>query len=164
MNKIYFACVFILIIACSGPSFIPKRMGQLSVGMTKSDVLKIMERAPNQFKADSTAEYLIYETHWGDYFVRFVDGKVNAYGKTGDFGSPKDPPFFFKYGVTAPLLGPPKQDAYGPRINSDATGRPFQYRTNFDNKPVFGPVVPNGYGLGVHMDQYGRPVHTTPWP
>jgi len=66
--------------------------------------------------------------------------------------------------VTAPLLGPPHQDAYGPGIYSDATGRPFQYRTNFDNQPVLGPVVPNGYGLGVHMDQFGRPVHAAPWP
>jgi len=83
MKKIYFVCVFILLTSCA--SIIPNRMGQLSVGMTKSDAMKIMKRTPDQFRADSTAEYLIYETHWGDYYVRFVDGKVNGYGKIGDF-------------------------------------------------------------------------------
>lgn len=96
MQKIFLTCCILMnITACAsmGPSFVPQRMGQLSVGMTKSDVLKIMEVSPTQFKAHLNTEYLIFETHWGDYFVRFVDGKVNAYGKVGDFDSTKDPAF-----------------------------------------------------------------------
>jgi hypothetical protein len=88
-------CSLIFIIACvHGPSFVPQRMGQLSVGMTKSDALKIMDVSPTAFRANLNKEYLIYETHWGDYFIRFTDGKVNAFGKLGDFGSPKDPGWF----------------------------------------------------------------------
>ena len=50
-------------------------------------------------------------------------------------------------------------NAYGPSINSDATGRPYTYRdpsggTNLAPQRV----QPNAYGLGIGKDQYGRPV------
>lgn len=57
--------------------------------MTKTDVLKIMVVPASQFKAHLNTEYLIYD----HYFVRLLDGKVNAYGKIGDFDSTKDPAF-----------------------------------------------------------------------
>lgn len=58
-------------------------------------------------------------------------------------------------------LAPIRPNAYGPGINSDATGRPFQWQPQ--GLPPTGPdptlkVKPNAYGLGVHADQYGRIV------
>lgn len=61
----------------------------------------------------------------------------------------------------AGLLGPARRDAYGPGLNSDATGRPFEWRTR-DGETVRGGVRPNAYGLGVGMDAYGRPVYAEP--
>ena len=55
---------------------------------------------------------------------------------------------------------PYRPNAYGPGINSDATGRPFVWQPS----PGYGPadplssVTPNAYGPGNGMDQYGRPV------
>ncbi len=58
-------------------------------------------------------------------------------------------------------LEPIRPNAYGPGINADATGRPFQWQPG--GQPQTGPdptlrVTPNQYGLGVHADQYGRIV------
>lgn len=59
------------------------------------------------------------------------------------------------------LLGPATENAYGPDLHSDATGRPFRYRTD-DGEASSGTVKENGYGPGVHVDQYGRPVYAVP--
>lgn len=60
---------------------------------------------------------------------------------------------------------PSKQDAYGPGINSDATGKPFTWQTNDGQTvPPGGQVKPDGYGLGVGQDQFGRPVKPKTWP
>lgn len=58
------------------------------------------------------------------------------------------------------FLGPYHPNAYGPGINSDATGRPFvwQPQSGFGSAGPVGNVVPNAYGPGIGMDQYGRPV------
>jgi len=59
------------------------------------------------------------------------------------------------------FLGPYTPNAYGPGINSDATGRPFIWQPETAGPKVFDPflqVQPNAYGPGVGMDQYGRPV------
>jgi len=53
------------------------------------------------------------------------------------------------------------QNAYGPDIHSDATGRPYRNETQ-DGETVHGPVQQDAYGPGVHMDQYGRPVNSVP--
>jgi hypothetical protein len=61
---------------------------------------------------------------------------------------------------TRGFLGPYTPNAYGPGVNSDATGRPFVWQPS----PGFGPadpfsnVTPNVYGPGIGMDQFGRPV------
>lgn len=59
------------------------------------------------------------------------------------------------------LLGPAKPNAYGPGLHSDATGRPFEWRTQ-EGETVREDVRPNAYGPGIGMDVYGRPVHATP--
>ena len=60
---------------------------------------------------------------------------------------------------------PYHNDAYGPGVNADSTGRPFQWKTrDGQTVPPGSKVEPNGYGLGVGKDEYGRPVKTEPWP
>jgi len=69
-------------------------------------------------------------------------------------------------------LNPPPQgritpDAYGPGINSDATGRPFRWKPqggHREHRDPFLDVKPNVYGPGTGEDQYGRPVEAEPWP
>jgi hypothetical protein len=62
------------------------------------------------------------------------------------------------------LLKPYKQNAYGPGVNSDATGRPFKWQTQ-DGKDVAPntKVKPDAYGPDVGMDEYGRPVKARRW-
>jgi|CXWL01.1.fsa_nt_gi hypothetical protein len=55
------------------------------------------------------------------------------------------------------LLGPITPNAYGPGLNSDATGRPFLWQPDFGG-PAMGPITPNAYGPGIGMDGTGRPV------
>lgn len=67
----------------------------------------------------------------------------------------------FLLGPSSTYLGPIKQDAYGPGINADATGRPFQWQPHGTDQTSPDPtlrVTPNAYGLGVHTDPYGRIV------
>ena len=59
------------------------------------------------------------------------------------------------------LLGPGRADVYGPGLHSDATGRPFTWRTD-NGQVAFGRIKENAYGLGVGMDQFGRPVRAKP--
>lgn len=57
-------------------------------------------------------------------------------------------------------LAPIRPNAYGPGINADASGRPFQWQPEgapSSPDPTL-RVTPNKYGLGVHADQYGRIV------
>lgn len=61
------------------------------------------------------------------------------------------------------LMKPYTHNAYGLGSHSDATGRPFEYRTEQgESAPGFIEVKPDAYGLGVHMDQFGRPVRAYP--
>ncbi len=53
--------------------------------------------SPDSVAASSGAEYLIYisrgagNEYGREYFVRIINGHVEAYGKNGDFNSTKDP-------------------------------------------------------------------------
>jgi hypothetical protein len=60
--------------------------------------------------------------------------------------------------LTPPFLGPYRPNAYGPGINSDATGRPFVWQTDQGPIEPFAKVRPDVFGPGIGMDQYGRPV------
>lgn len=74
-----------------------ERMNQLSVGMTKAQVIDAIG-SPRSSSAQGGVEYLnyVFTEQYGiarpqDYFVRLIDGKVESYGKKGDFNSTKDP-------------------------------------------------------------------------
>ena len=90
--------VILFLYGCAGT---PK-MNRLSVGMTKAEVISVMDREPDSTSAQGGVEYLTYllwRDFWdrrpGDYsdrfFVRLINGKVESYGKAGDFDSTKVP-------------------------------------------------------------------------
>ncbi len=55
------------------------------------------------------------------------------------------------------------QNAYGPGIHSDATGRPYTWQPTLGHTGgVLGPVKPNAYGPGIGMDATGKPVQAVP--
>lgn len=95
MNKVPIVAISVVLIGCSGS---PK-MNQLSLNMTKSEVIKIMGQPDSTAAKDNVEymEYMLWRGFWdrrpGDYsdpyFVRIVNGKVDAYGKRGDFDSTK---------------------------------------------------------------------------
>ena len=60
------------------------------------------------------------------------------------------------------FLEPYQPNAYGPGINSDATGRPFIWQPEPGQGPAdsLSNVTPDAYGPGIGMDQYGRPVQS----
>jgi hypothetical protein len=70
---------------------------KVSMGMTKPEVVQALGR-PDTMSANGRTEYLFWQAGRGrisgyrmggyddsDYFVRLVDGRVDAYGKKGDF-------------------------------------------------------------------------------
>ena len=75
-----------------------QKMNKLNLGMTKAEVIKVMGN-PTSISAKGNTEYLNYrlkETtdmyEWGTmYFIRIIDGKVDSYGRLGDFDSTKVP-------------------------------------------------------------------------
>ena len=75
--------------ACAG-SF--QSMNNLKLGMTKQDVVQTIG-TPDITSASGHVEYLKYRKNAGvfytnEYYVRLLDGKVDAYGQKGDFNLP----------------------------------------------------------------------------
>lgn len=76
------------------------KMNEVSVGMTKHQVIENMG-PPTSTSAQGSIEYLtyaLYDTaearrfgYFTPYFVRLIDGKVESYGRRGDFDSTKTP-------------------------------------------------------------------------
>lgn len=71
------------------------RMNNLSVGMSKADVIATMGN-PSDTSSQGRTEYLRYHllqpgVGMGEYLVRLVDGAVDAYGRAGDLDLTKDP-------------------------------------------------------------------------
>src|SRR5665213_367646 len=74
------------------------QMNRLSLGMTKQQVIDVMG-TPHSVAAHENTEYLNYfltedetKAYYGTttpYFVRLINGKVDAYGRRGDFDSSK---------------------------------------------------------------------------
>jgi len=99
MHRFFILTIFA--VALSACAATPK-MNRLSIGMTKAEVVAVMEREPDSTSARSGVEYLTYNLwrdFWdrrpGDYsdrfFVRLISGKVESYGRIGDFDSTKVP-------------------------------------------------------------------------
>jgi outer membrane protein assembly factor BamE (lipoprotein component of BamABCDE complex) len=73
-------------------------MNYISIGMTKQQAVELLG-PPMSTSAKNNVEYLRYRMKEdGDkpgarqeYFVRIIDGKVESYGRMGDFDSAKVP-------------------------------------------------------------------------
>jgi len=92
IKKIFIVFCFLgLIYACGANRSDAQRMGQLSLGMTKKEALTVMQHNPDRFSAIANTEYLFYREGMSEYFIRLIDGKVEAYGRVGDFGTTKNP-------------------------------------------------------------------------
>jgi len=77
------------LVACAG-SF--QRMNHLKLGMTKQEVIQTVG-SPDITSASGHVEYLKYRSNSGmfytdEYYVRLLDGKVDAFGQQGDFNLP----------------------------------------------------------------------------
>jgi outer membrane protein assembly factor BamE (lipoprotein component of BamABCDE complex) len=76
------------------------KINAVSIGMTKDEVLKVMGD-PVSISAKGNIEYLNYKLSETDddafmgwttsYFVRIINGKVDSYGRSGDFDSTNKP-------------------------------------------------------------------------
>lgn len=92
MRKALIALIFLCGCATSG------RIARLNLGMNKSEVISALGK-PVSISAKDNTEYLNYrfsetnhDANWGiasPYFVRLIDGKVDSFGRTGDFDSTK---------------------------------------------------------------------------
>jgi len=87
----------ILFLSCSATS---NKISGVQLGMTKDDVIRVMGK-PTSVSAQGGKEYLNYALSETDYdaaygrttpyYVRLINGKVESYGRTGDFDSTKTP-------------------------------------------------------------------------
>lgn len=86
--------ILALMVSASGCA--SNQMNRVSLGMTKPEVIRQLG-SPNSTSAQGSTEYLnysFYERAFGPYepyFVKVVDGKVESYGRLGDFDSTKTP-------------------------------------------------------------------------
>jgi hypothetical protein len=85
---------FIFIWGCASAS----KINGVQLGMTKAEVVSVMGQ-PVSISAQGKAEYLNYSLRESyevgslkmPYYVRLVDGKVESFGRTGDFNSTQVP-------------------------------------------------------------------------
>ncbi len=95
MKYIYLLCVLLFLSGCATAY----KINKVSLGMSKGQVITAIGR-PVSVSAQGQCEYLNYRfsetsdnaTHGitTPYYVRLVHGKVESYGRMGDFDSTKD--------------------------------------------------------------------------
>lgn len=98
MKKFYIISVLSLfLLGCAST----EQFNKIQIGMTKSEVIQIVG-SPRNVSAEGSVEYMTYmisetgsDAYYGretPFFVRLVNGKVEAYGKKGDFNSTQQVP------------------------------------------------------------------------
>jgi starvation-inducible outer membrane lipoprotein len=100
-GKLLVSLFAVLLLGCATPS---QSLNKVNIGMTKAEVISALGQ-PESTRANKGTEYLIYTMNngWGspilfsEYFVKLVNGKVESYGRVGDFDSTK--PFETKHEV-----------------------------------------------------------------
>jgi hypothetical protein len=91
MRVLFLFVVVGFLVGCTTAS----RLNDVSIGMSKPDVVKVMG-SPATTRAQSGSEFLTWKLFdrvggpYEDYYVKLVGGKVESYGKLGDFDSTKD--------------------------------------------------------------------------
>lgn len=93
-NALWHVLACVAVVGCATAH----KMNTVGVGMTKQQVIGVLG-PPASTSATSGVEYLNYRFSETDdhafqgittpYFVRIVNGKVDAYGRLGDFDSTK---------------------------------------------------------------------------
>jgi len=98
-NRLMLAICATVFIGCSSSRI---AFENISLGMSKEEVRQKLGN-PISTAAQGRTEYYIYNSKpagriapfpgekWDDYYVRFVDGSVESFGKNGDFDSTKTP-------------------------------------------------------------------------
>lgn len=82
-------CILVHITACD-IAYHCREMAQFNIGMSKADVIRIMDRDPYRYSALRNTEYFMYSCRQEDAVIRFVDGKLEAYGRVRDFDLTKE--------------------------------------------------------------------------
>lgn len=92
--------IFLVLVVFAAGCATAHRMNSVQLGMTKQEVITAIGN-PASTSATKGVEYMNYRFSETDdhaflgittlYFVRLIDGKVDAYGRTGDFDSTKIP-------------------------------------------------------------------------
>lgn len=91
MRKALLVVTILMMVGCGAPRF-----DLISVGMTKEQVRAALGE-PDSIAVQRSTEYWKYERTNSDgmlpveYMVRFLDGKAETYGRSGDFDLTKDP-------------------------------------------------------------------------
>lgn len=91
--------ILLIVLACIGCANSGK-INAVQIGMTKQEVINVMGD-PVSVSAQSSTEYLNYKLSETDddafdgittpYYVRLINGKVDSFGRFGDFDSTKTP-------------------------------------------------------------------------
>jgi hypothetical protein len=81
--------VLVLVVALGSIIGCASNMNHVTLGMTKDQVVSALG-TPSSTSAMENAEYLKYQlcSDWiftDRYYVRLTDGKVDAFGRVGDF-------------------------------------------------------------------------------
>jgi hypothetical protein len=100
MKKMLLLLIFPIFVISSFGCATATRINNISLNMTKNEVIKTLGN-PSSSSAQGKTEYLKYflydtgsEAYMGlssPYYVRLIDGKVESYGRMGDFDSAKIP-------------------------------------------------------------------------
>ncbi|MBF0120595.1 MAG: hypothetical protein HQK79_17340 [Desulfobacterales bacterium] len=89
-----FLSVFLLISLVIGCVTTAQDLNKINIDMPKQEVIKILG-TPSSVSANKELEYLLYYLPGiggaNQYFVKIIEGKVESFGRVGDFDSTKMP-------------------------------------------------------------------------
>lgn len=135
--------VLLLVSACH-QSKPPVDLSRVNVGMTKEEAISALG-PPDKVAVRGRVEYLQYEAYddsgwdWQGrrnfrwFFVRLVDGHVDAFGDKGDFDSTKDPTVHVKIDqTTTTTVVDPVNSQPTERRAPDPSSRPVNAPERFD--------------------------------
>ena len=86
MKKLFMLVIVVqLLFGCAASS---NKMNNLKLGMTRADVIQVMG-SPSSTSETEGVLYLKYRLREGfitdDYYIKIINGKVDAYGQFGEF-------------------------------------------------------------------------------
>jgi hypothetical protein len=97
MKELFVGALLLCLCGCHAPA---SNMNRVSLGMDKQQVIEVMGD-PTSTSAMQGKEYLNYALAEGcteihrcvatPYYIRLIGGKVDAYGRHGDFGTTELP-------------------------------------------------------------------------